>query len=169
MKRFLPHAAIAAGLAIFLYAVFFGSSDEDLIREKLDLLAETIEVKGHQENIVVRGARIKDAFADIFTKEVVIEIPELTNVSTGRMELVGLASQAPTWYRTASVDLDSLQVDVDQQGLSAHVSGPVTLTATRLTGELARDRRTTSLRFDKIEDEWKVVSVTVSAKETEEE
>lgn len=163
MRRYVPHLAIGLGVAILIYVVFFSESDEDVIRDKLDLLAETIEVKGNQENVVLRGARIKDAFAELFVKEVIIRIPELTEMREGRMELVGLATRAPSWYRTASVDLDGLRIDVDEQGTSAHVSGEATLTATRLTGELRRDDRTVSIRFDEIEGDWKIVSLSVSA------
>jgi hypothetical protein len=157
--------AIALGVAILIYVVFFGESDEDAIRERLDLLEATIEVKGTQENLVIRGARIKEAFTELFVKDVTIQIPELTQVKTGRTELTGLAARAPSWYRTASVDLGGLRVDVGEQAVSAHVSGLATLTATRLTGELSRDTRTVSLRFDKIEGDWKIVSLSVSAKE----
>jgi hypothetical protein len=167
MKRFLPLGVAVLGLGIFVYAVFFASSDEDEIRDRLELLASSVEVTGQQENIVLRGARIRDTFESLFTKEVVIEIPELTSVSTGRMELVSLATQAPSWYRSASVDVSSLDVQIDDAGLSAHVVGPVILTATRLSGEPIRDRRTVSLRFDKIDDDWRIVGVTVSAPEGE--
>lgn len=167
MKRYLPHAAIGIGLCIFVYAVFFSSSEEDAIRAQLERLQETIEVKGGQHNPVVRGARVKGAFADIFVKEVSIEIPELTSVKAGRMELVGLATQAPTWYRTASADLGGLRVDIDESETSALVTGAVTLSGTRLSGEPVRDTRTVSIRFDKIEGDWRIVGLTVSAKADE--
>ena len=168
MKRYLPHLAIAVGVGILIYVVFFGTSDEDAIRERLDLLEDAIEVKGSQENVVIRGARMKDTFSDLFVKEVTIRIPELTKVRTGRMELVGLATRAPSWYRTAAVDLGGLRIDVDEQGMSAHVSGAATLRATRLTGEPAGDTRTVSIRCDKIEGDWKIVSLSVSAKDEQE-
>jgi hypothetical protein len=163
MKRYVPYVAVAVGLLVVVYALFFGSSDEDEIRERLALLEETVEVRATQENIVLRAARIKDAFSEVFVKEVSIEIPELTNVRTGRAELVGLATQAPNWYRTANADLGGLRVDVDDAGLSALVSGPVTLQGTRLTGEPLRDERTVSIRCDKIDGEWRIVSLSVSA------
>ncbi len=93
-----------------------------------------------------------------------IKIPELTQVETGRMELVGLATKAPMMYETVSVDLGGLEIQLDQQALSAVAFGEAILTGTR-SGEPRRDDRTVSFRFDKIDGDWKIVSLSVSAKD----
>ncbi len=163
MKKWLPHIGIGVGLIIAVYALFFSTSEEDKIREKLDQLERVVAVKG-QTNPVVRGARIKEAFSEIFIKKVLIKIPELTQVETGRMELVGLATKAPMMYETVSVDLGGLEIQLDQQALSAVAFGEAILTGTR-SGEPRRDDRTVSFRFDKIDGDWKIVSLSVSAKD----
>jgi hypothetical protein len=164
MKKWLPHIGIGIGLIIAVYALFFSSSEEDKIRAKLDLLETAVAVEG-QTNPVVRGARIKDAFSAIFIKQVAVEIPELTQAKTGRTELVGLATQAPLAYETVSVDLGGLEIRLDQTALSAVAFGDAVLTGTRRSGELQRDDRQVSLRFDKIDGDWLIVSLTVSAKD----
>ena len=164
MKRWLPHIGIALGVLLAVYALFFSSSDEDLIREQLERLERAVEVTEGGQNIVIRAAHVKKEFAEIFVKEVTFEVPDLTTEESGRRALVGLAASAPRLFATASVDLDALSIDVDEQGLTAVAQGQATLTGTRLSGELTRDLRTVSLRFDKIDDAWLCVSLTVSAR-----
>jgi hypothetical protein len=164
MKRWLPHIGIVLGVCIAVYALFFSDSEEDLIRGRLDLLEESIQVTPQDSNVVFRLARIKKQFAEIFNKQVSFEIPELTSLSQSRRELVNLAANAPRLYTTASVDLGGLTIDIDTSKTSAVAYGEATLTATRAGGGLERDTRTVSLRFDKIEGEWRVVSLSVSAK-----
>jgi hypothetical protein len=158
---------VVLGLGIFAYATLFGTTDEELIRARLVALADAIEVKPSEQNLVLRGARIKDAFGGIFVKEVRIEIPELTELRSGRMELVQLAAQAMTMYRTATVDAAGLSIDLDKASLTAVASGKVTLHATRHSGDAQLDTRTVSIRFDKIDGQWLIVSVGVSAKDDE--
>ena len=163
--RWLPLLVVVLGLGIFAAATFLGSTDEELIRARLGALADAIEVKASEQNVVLRGARIKDAFNGIFVKDVTVEIPELTDVRSGRMELVQVAAQAMTLYRTAAVDVSGLRLDIDKAGLSAVASGSVRLQATRHSGEAELDTRTVSIRLDKIDGRWLIVSVAVSAKQ----
>jgi hypothetical protein len=157
---------VMLGVCIVVYALFFSSTDEDLIREKLEQLELAIKVSPAETNIVIRGARVKAAFVEIFVKEVSYQIPELRNASrSGRTALAGLAANAPRLWREATVDLDPLTITVDDSGINAVAFGDATLTATRHGGALERDSRTVSLRFDKIDGDWQVVSMSVSAKE----
>lgn len=165
MRRFLPHLGIALGVCIVLYAVFSGSSDEDAIRKQLDRLEAAVAVTAGDTNPVLRGARVKNAFVELFIQDVTIEIPELSSARSGRIELVGLAAQAPSLYRTASVDLGQLVIKVDEPKLSALAYGDATLTGTRQSGGLEEDKRTVSLRFDKVEGAWLIVAISVSAQD----
>lgn len=170
LKRFLPHLGVVLGVAIAVYALFFSSSEEDLIRGKLDQLEEAIKVTPAETNLVVRAARVNGAFKEIFDPQVSYDVPELTNATEGgRSALAKLAASAPQLWREASVDLDPLAIEVDEAGMSAVASGDATLTATRQSGELDRDTRTVSIRFDKIDGEWLVVSLSVSAKQGSDE
>ncbi len=163
MKRWLPHIGIALGVLLAVYALFFASSDEDLIREQLERLEDAVAVSDGA-NIVIRTAHVKKEFSEIFVKEVTFEIPDLPSNEDGRRGLVALAASAPRLFRTATVDLDDLSIDVDEQGTTAVAQGPATLTGTRQTGELERDQRLVSLRFDKIDGAWLCVSLSVAAK-----
>jgi hypothetical protein len=161
MKRWLPHLGIALGIAIAVYALFFAESAEDRVRAQLDALAETIAVRG-EENPVLRGARVKKAFEGLLLKEVNFEIPELTEGQTGRNELVRLATMATQLYQSARVDLGGLSIDVDKSETTAMAHGEALLIGVRRTGEPVRDHRSVALHFDKIDDEWLIVSISVS-------
>jgi hypothetical protein len=165
MRRWLPHIGIALGVAIALYALFFGKSAEDRIRARLDALAQAVSVVDGETNIVIRAARLRQAFAEIFVKNVSVAIPELADHVAGRDDLVELGASAPRFYQTVRVDLGKLAVKLDQDETSAVAYGEAELTATRLDGGPESDSRTVSLRLDLIDGEWRVVDVSVSAKQ----
>jgi hypothetical protein len=165
MKRYLPHLGIALGLALAIYALFFSESDEDKIRAVLDHLEVTIRVSPDDTNMVVRMAHIKGEFKEIFSKEVSFDIPELSNMSAGRTELAGLAAKAPQMWRTATVDLSDVGISVDEGATGAVAVGHAVLDATRHNGQLHRDTRQVSISVEKIEGEWRIVGMTVSAKD----
>jgi len=162
MKRWLPHFGIVAGLVIAIYALFFGSSDEDAIRANLTRLEDAVEVKNANTNFVVRFSQLKKEFAEIFIKKVSFQIPELSNHDNDRTELAKLASQAPRAYQQARIDLSGLSVEIDKEGLSAVAYGDAVLDGVKLGGEPARDTREVSIRLDKIDGQWRIVSLTVS-------
>ena len=56
-------------------------------------------------------------------------------------------------------------IDLDDASISAHVHGDAVLRVTRHGGEINRDTRTASFRFDKIEGDWRIISVNVSARQ----
>jgi hypothetical protein len=165
MKKYLPHLGIVIGVAIAVYALFLSESDEDRIRALLEKLEDAVAVSPDDTNVVVRAARVKNLFGEIFDKEVGYQIPELDAVSRGRAELGAVASKAPELWRSASVDLDALVITVDNTGMSAVAVGPASLNATRQNGQLENDTRTVSMTFDKIEGEWRVVRLSVSARD----
>ncbi|MCA9623046.1 MAG: hypothetical protein KC731_28705 [Myxococcales bacterium] len=167
MKRWLPHIGIVVGILIAVYALFFSTSDEDAIREQLERLEAVAAVSADDTNIVVRTAHVRKELSELVTEDVTFEIPELTTEERGRVALAGLAASAPRLFRTASVDLDGLAIDIDQQATTAIARGPAVLTGTRQSGELDRDRRTVAIRFDKIDGDWRVVSLSVSARESD--
>jgi len=161
MRRWLPHVGLLIGLGLVIYALFFAQDDTDRIRQQLEALEAAVEVKP-QENVVIRAARVRSAFVEIFSKDVRFEVPELLAGQSDRKELVKVASSAPQQFRSAIIDTDRLQIDVDNAGETAVATGDVTLSGVRLSGEPTRDERTVSIRFDAIEGQWRIVSLTVS-------
>ncbi len=162
MKRWLPHIGVVAGLAIALYALFFGSSDEERIRELLGRLENSVQVHEGEFNIIIRGSRVRKAFSTIFIPDVQFRIPDLQSTGTRRKGLAALATQAPRLYRTAIVDLSELEIKLDDQAASATAFGDASLIGVRQGGLAERDQRTVSLRLDKINGDWRIIAVDVS-------
>ena len=159
-RRALAVAAAVLGIAILLYAVFAKKSDEELIREQLDDLAQAVRVSGPDENPIFRGKRLHDKFEKLFVPNVRVDISELTQISSGRTELVGVATRAGTIFRSADVEIDASSVDLIAGGSSAMVSGSATLVGDRGNGT-QRDQRRVSFGFAKTKDGCLIAPVVV--------
>lgn len=165
-RRALAVGAAVLGLAIVLYAVFSKKSDEELIRDQLDRLATTVRVSGPDENPIFRGTRMKDAFETLFVPNVRVDVSELTPISSGRAELVGVATRAGTLFRSAEVEISADRVELIAGGTSAKVSGSATLVGDRGSGP-ERDERKVSFGFVKTNDGWRIDSVAVAPRPSE--
>ena len=161
-KGWLAVAAVVAGLAVALWALFASKSDAELIRERLDELGHVVAVDG-DENLVFRGNRMKDKLSKIFTPAVRVDIQELAGRTSGRDELVLIATRAGTYFRHAEVDVDADAIDVIEGSNSATVRGTVTITGDRGGGP-ERDERKVTFGFAKVEGEWMIDSVVVTPK-----
>ncbi|MCK6536920.1 MAG: nuclear transport factor 2 family protein [Polyangiaceae bacterium] len=159
-RRALAVAAALLGVAIVLYALLARKSDEELIRDQLDLLATTVRVSGPDENPIFRGKRMKDRFETLFTPNVRVDIAELTPIASGRAELVGVATRAGSVFRTADVEISADSVELIAGGTSAKVSGSATLVGDRGSGP-ERDERKVSFGLSKTQDGWRIDSVAV--------
>jgi hypothetical protein len=161
-RRSLAIGGIVVGIGLAGYALFGGSSDEEKIRALLDRLAQAVSVTG-QENPVLRAGRLRSEFADVFTRDVRVKIPELTSLSSGRDSLVTLAAQTGSYFRTAEIILKDVDIQLVQSGVRAQVSCQATLLADRGQG-LRRDERRVRFDLGKKDDDWRIDSVTVSSK-----
>ncbi|MCA9598950.1 MAG: nuclear transport factor 2 family protein [Myxococcales bacterium] len=162
-RRTLAVVGIVLGLGITGYALFGGRSDEEKIRALLDHLAEVAGVSG-TENPVMRAGRLRGAFADIFTKDVRVQIPELSSLKSGREGLVALATQAGTAFRSAEISLGSVEITLIASGQAARVRCTATLVGDRGQG-LRKDERSVRFGLSKDDGDWRIDSVSVSAAE----
>jgi hypothetical protein len=162
MKRALVIAACVLAACVGAYFLFFRTSDEREIGKKLDRLAQAVRVEG-AENPVMRGTRINSEFAEIFVKEVIVEIPELTDIKSGRHELTVVATQAGSYYQSVRLSFERVQLQFDEAKRTARVGATATMIASRGSGD-ERDTRELTLRFDKIDGDWKIASIVVSPK-----
>lgn len=162
MKRALVVALCVLVATLAIWLLFFRTSDERAIQKKLDRLATAVRVEG-SENPVMRGARLQGEFTEIFVKDVLVEIPELTSIKSGRQELLAVATQAGGYYQSVRLSFDQTKIQLDDAKRSARVSCTVTLTVSRGAGD-ERDSREVTFRFDKIDGDWKIAQVVVSPK-----
>lgn len=162
-RRWLGVAAAVVGVLVLLYALFAKKSDEELIREQLDRLARVVRVSAPDENPIFRGKRMKDEFQTLFVPNVRVDISELSSMSSGRDELVGVATRAGTVYRSAEVEIHPDSVELIASGTSARVRGSASITGDRGQGP-ERDTRDVTFGLSKTKDGWLIDSLVVTPK-----
>jgi hypothetical protein len=162
VKRWLPYLGLALGLALVAFSLFFGTSDEERIRGRLQELEDVVAMSDSRENVVFRATRIRKAFGEIFTKDAVFSVPELDTAESARARLIELAASVPHYFSTARLDLDGLQIRLDASKEHAVAIGDAKLLGTRTEGTREQDLRKTSIRLDKVSGEWRIVNVAVS-------
>lgn len=165
MKRWLPIVLIAAGILGLVYALFFWSTDEDLIRGKLAQLADAVRVTEDERNPLVRLGRVRQAFSEVFTKEATAAVPEHGEALHGRDALVQAAVGIGNIYQSADVSYSDMDLRIDPGGISAGVTCSATLTGARHGQPIQRDDRRVRFQLEKIDGDWKIVSVSITSGE----
>lgn len=165
VKRLVAIAAGVLGIGVIGYAVFSEPSDEEQIRELLERLETAVVVDG-RENLLIRKARIDGEFDEIFDADVRVSIPELTSLKDGRSGLSMVATQAGSYFQTASVDIDDLELEVGSIG--ANVNARASLVATR-SGGPERDDRQVRFELSKSSGDWLITAVEVTPRWEEDE
>ncbi|AUX46287.1 hypothetical protein SOCE26_077920 [Sorangium cellulosum] len=163
MKRWLPLGLIAAGVVLAAAALLSSSSEEERIRARLTQLSEAVRIDEGERNPLVRLGRVRGEFAEIFTKDARASVPELDGRISGRDELAAAAAKAVGLYQSADVSFGDAEIRIDEAGMTAEVAATATIAGARHGQPVRRDERPVTLRLEKIDDEWKIVSATVEA------
>jgi hypothetical protein len=158
MNRRLWIAAAVAIAAALVYTFFFRRSDEGQIRRQLRALAEAVRVEEGAGNPVFRAARLKDAYAHLFTPRVEVDVPELSREAMRREELVGATIAAEAPYQVVSLEFTGVRVEIDERTASARVTGAAAVTGVE-GGQRRLEKRDFSMRFEKADGEWRVAAV----------
>jgi hypothetical protein len=166
VKRWLAIAAVALGLGAVLLALFARPTHEERIRKQLDRLAQVVSAGSDESNPVLRGARLKREFSELFSADVAVTIPDLGNPVRGRDELAALAARAGMGFQRVEVALSKIDVQVDANETRAQVRSVATVTGTR-AGELERDQRRVRFGFSRQDGEWLIDLVAVGARPDE--
>src|SRR5262245_50372411 len=109
----------ALGLGLVGWALFGGGGDEKRILEKLMKLEETVHLEEESRNPVMRLARVRGELKEIVQSTVLVEIPEAPPFKAGRDGLAELATSESTWFRSADVRFDAIDVKVSDDKQSA--------------------------------------------------
>lgn len=165
LKQSLAIGVIVLGVAVALWAIFGRKTDEELIKEQLDELALAIRVENPDENPIFRASRLKEKFAELFTKNVRVTVPELEGAMsvTGREDLVKVATRAGTYWRSAEVSFSDVEIVQAGGENNRKVDATALLTAEE-HGEQRRDERHVTFGFTKTDGDWLIDSLSVSSK-----
>lgn len=153
---------ILLGLGLVVLGIAsWPSSDEEAIAAKLQKLAEVVAIEG-EENPVMRTARLRREFAELFEEDALVLIPELQRGARGRRELADLGARGPILYSTLTVDFAGVETIVDSGKKSARTKSLAKLSGTR-GGEIRRDERKLRIEWKKEGGEWLMGEVRVEA------
>ena len=166
---FLAIAAVVVASFVAWWA-FSRDTPEARIRAQLARLARAIQVDA-QESPIARRARIGGDFEEILTKEVLYDVPELTQQGSGRGPLADAATAAASLWVSAEVDLGDVTVTLAPSNKSATATATATLVGTRRDGGgTERDRRDVTFELTRraegawAEDDWRISAIHVSAR-----
>ena len=161
-KRVLVGGAIAAlAIALAAYFIFFRASDEQKIRQCVARAMAAVTVTEDDTNPIVSLGRIRGAFKETVDKNVRVRIPDLPQVQAGRDGLGEAVAQASVWFKSASVDVGSLEIKLDDAHKSAQVTTRATLRAIGRDGRPRNEERDVTLLVTTPEGTWRIASITV--------
>lgn len=159
MSRRVFALIAALGLVLLGYAVFFMSDDEDKVREKVELLADSLSIKEKGQNPAFLLIRLNDTFAKVFAPTVHIAGLQVRQGPVEKKELAQIASALATRFETTAVSLGFVSVTLEGNvGATAEVDA--TMTATEFGGNLRRETRHVRFSFIKIDGDYRISSMT---------
>jgi hypothetical protein len=161
-RRLLFGTLLALPLVGAVARYAWPTDDEAAIRALLDALCAAVHVDPSEGNPLARAARVHDAFSKTVSENVVVDIPDFPQVTSGRRPLADLATQAGLAFHDATVTLSAVTLRMAPSKKSCEVEATATLTATG--SGLQRDTREVTLRVDKIDGTWRVASIGVTAR-----
>ncbi len=157
-KQLAAIGAIVLGVTIALYAILSRKSEEELIKDQLDALAQAVRVDAPDENPIFRANRLSEKFRGLFVDNVRLKIPELTSVSSGRKELVQVATRAGSYWRSVEVSFSDISISKVAGEANRKVETTAVLTAEE-HGEMRRDERHVTFGFTKKDGDWLIDSI----------
>lgn len=165
MNKKLAIAGLFLGLVlIVLGIVSFPTDDEEVISAKLDKLAEVIAVDG-PENPVMRMARLKGEFSDLFEEDARVSVPEIRRSARGRKELAELGAQATVLYQQLRVDFTAREIRIEEGGKTAHTTSRVKLSGSRASDDDRWGDRRVRFRWSRGSGEWLIDEVRVEERD----
>jgi len=155
-------AVLVLGLALLGYAVLWAPTEEEKIRAVLDHLERTVHTgEDTGKNPLVRSGTLREAFREIFDKDVSYRIPELTTGKSGREHLVEIATQGTATLTTFDVDFTGVDVEHSGDSPLARVTTVARLNAFRGAERYERSDRKVTFDFLKADGDWRISSFRV--------
>jgi hypothetical protein len=161
--------ALVIALAAGSYFVW-RPTDESRIRAQLARLASAVHVTeaDAQANPVARLARVTGELGALFEPEARINVPELSELTSGhasRSELAELVAGAPRFVKTFDVDFGSVTLKLDAGHTTAFVQATASVRTVERDGTLNQDRRAIDAHFVAKDGAWVIRTLSVWPKE----
>lgn len=154
--------AVAAGILAVAYALWGRKTDEELLAEQLDRLAESVSFSDGPQNPVFWLAHLNQELEPLLAPDVSVEIPELGKLARGRADVTRLAAEGSSRMQSFQVELEQIEIQVLEGTGSARADATALVTGNR-GARLERDRRPVHFGFKKQDGDWRVDSIVVRA------
>jgi hypothetical protein len=162
-RRALLAAAVALPVAAIAFHALRPTDDEALIRKLLDRFCAALRVDPAETNPLARAGRVHGELSETVTENVLVDVPDFPQVTSGRRPLADLATSAGLAYSEAEVALSSVTLRMAPSKKSCVVEATGTLTGKGGSGP-QREVRKVTLRVDLVDGAWRVASVAVNAR-----
>lgn len=162
-RKALIAAAVALPIVgVALYALR-PTDDEAAIRKVLDRFCAALHVDPAESNPLARAGRVHGELNETVTENVLVDVPDFRQVTSGRRPLADLATSAGLAYSEADVALSSVTLRMAPSKKSCAVEATGTLTGKGGQGP-QREVRKVTLRVDLVDGKWRIASVAVNAR-----
>jgi hypothetical protein len=151
----------AAALAYFLLR----PSDEERIRWQLAALGRAVVIDPAEKDPRARPLRVHEAFQKILEPSVRVEIPGVVEDVRDRDELTGMAVAVGDTLTDLTVDLRAVRVKVEPGARAARVQASATFAGAVRGGRGDRLVREVTVRFEKVDGEWRIASIAADVDE----
>lgn len=166
MKNKIALALAAILVAAIVYVLFFRTSDEDRIRQKLTALESAVKSGASASEIASRPLRIREAFARVFAPRVQVDVPEIQAGEQPREKLADQVASSEERIHGLDVDFEKVHVEIDPraQPPRADVDALATVKGTgRGDGLRRRNVYQVTLHLEEIQEEWRVTRIAAAA------
>lgn len=162
-RAVIAASATAVGVFGIGYALFAPVSDEELIAEVLDRLADALSFSEPIANPMFYGSHLGETFNEIFSENVHIRVAEVAGQIPSHRGKLGLAAaRVLQSYGSLDVSFGSTQIAIS--GDSATVNSEATVMGA-LGGEMRRDTRAVAFELARIDGDWRITSARVAVAE----
>lgn len=121
--------AVVTGAAA-LVIVLTRPSEEERIKKVLERLAAAVAIK-EGDTVISRAGRMKSELKDVVDDQVSVDVEELGIHDTGRASLIEDAMKAGLVYQSASAELKSITIKLNEGASVAQVDLTAVVTATQ--------------------------------------
>ncbi len=161
-RRNLSLAAASLVAIVALVVFLTRPSDEQRVKATLDRLVAIVSVK-EGDTVLSRAARVRSGAKEIVDDGVRLEVPDLQLRVTGREAFVDGATKAGLLYNSATAELVSVDVKLDEAKTTAKVDATALVTGLR-GAERRVDKRRVHFLLRK-DGDWKVTTIDVAESE----
>jgi len=162
MKNKIAIALASIVAAMIVYALFFRTSEEDRIRQKLTALEAAVKSGASTSEIAARPLRVRESFARIFAPRVQVDVPEIAVGDRPREELAELVASSEGRVHGLNVAFTRVHLEIDPraQPPRADVDALATVRgSSRGEGMKRSNVYQVTFHLEETQEEWRITRI----------